>query len=167
MARRGKTIDFKTWFGMPSLRQSFSTDGTRLASGSLAFSSTSTILRVRTPEIMAFLDNTQQAGDIIDLTFGLGIFSTDAVTAGAGSMPDPQVEADYPWLWWGSIHLEGDAAASFQGLGTSVVWIHPDTKAMRRVRAGQSLTWVVEAGQASGAPTTILFVGQSRVLIGT
>ena len=164
---RGRTIDFKSWFGMSSLRQSFSTDGTRLASGSLGFTSTSTILRVRTPEILAFFDNTQQAGDLINLTFGLGIFSTDAVALGATAMPDPGAEADYPWLWWGSIHLEGDAAASESGTGISVVRINPETKAMRKIRAGQSLTWVVEATSAAGAPTTIINVSQSRVLIGT
>jgi len=167
MASRGRTVDYKRWDSLLALRQAFATVGTRFASGSIPFTESATILRCRLTDCLVFLDNTQQAGDQMSVIFGLGIVSTDAFVAGAGSVPDPGGEPEYPWLWWGRYSLEGDVAASSPGLGTNVVRFSADTKAMRRIRPGQSLVWIVEASAVAGAPNTIVSMGQTRVLIGT
>ncbi len=170
MARRGtrgRVIDFKAWTGLPGASQSFATDGTRLAGGSIAFTAPATILRIRVPSVLCFFDNTKQAGDSIDLAFGIGIVSTDAFTLGATAMPDPGGEPEYPWMWWTQLSLFSDAAVSFEGTGISVVRFSVDSKAMRRVAPGQSLVPIVQASGATGAPTTFVRWGNGRVLIGT
>ena len=165
MARRGKVIDFKAWTAIGGVELTTSGNGT-LAGGSFSSGIPITILRCRTPDILLSFDYSQQAGDDIQIALGLGIMSTDAFAAGAGSLPDPGSEPEYPWLWWGQYQLRSFAAANEQSLGTSVVRLSADTKAMRKMKPGQSLGWVVETSGASGSPTTYIEIATTRVLTG-
>jgi len=165
MARRGKTIDYKEWRSITGLSGAISTD-TTTGGGALGFTAPGTILRAR-GRVMAFFDESQQVGDIITLTWGLGIVSTDAVAAGAASMPDPADEPEYPWLWWGDMDLASNLAAGVNAWGISAQQLEVDTKAMRRIKPGQSLVWIVQSTGAAGTPVTQLEIGQTRVLIGT
>jgi len=163
--RRGKTIDYKAWRGLPGLDTTFSANAVIAGSGQLAFTAPATILRVRTPDILVQFDETQQVDDEIHLTWGLGVFATDVFAA--GSFPDPADEPEYPWLWWGVKRLHSTATGALDQIGSSVVRFSADTKAMRRVHPSQSLAWVLQIGGAIGAPVTIYHLSQSRVLVGT
>jgi len=115
MARRvftrpGKKIDFKQWDAIPSLSTEVSTDVTTLG-GAISFAIPATILRAR-GYVQAIFDETQQAGDEIIFTAGLGIITTDNFDGGVTGVPDPAGEPEFPWLWWGQIKLEAFAAAA-------------------------------------------------------
>jgi len=168
MARRGsgKTIDYKEWTGMNFSDQTAAADGTLIGAGLISFAVPATILRAR-GFVQASFDATQQVGDRMRVTWGLGIVSTDAATLGATAVPDPAGEPEYPWLWWGSMLLRSELAAGVNAWGLSAQRLEVDTKAMRRVKPGQSLVWVMEAASTAGAPATLFEFGQTRVLIGT
>ncbi len=161
----GRVLDMKEWDAIPLVQTQLSSAGTFLG-GSLAFGVPATILRSR-GYLQASMDATKQVGDSIDLAFGLGIISTDAFAAGGGSVPDPGDEAEYPWIWWGQMHLEAFATGGTEPWGSSSQYIEVDTKAMRKMKPGQSLAWIVQVQGASGAPVTEITLGQTRVLIGT
>ncbi len=164
--RGGRTVDYKAWLGLPGVITSFSTAGTGLGSGTLNFTSPGTILRCHTPDLLALMDSSKQVGDVIRLTLGLGIFSTDA--AAATAFPDPADEPEYPWLMWDDISLRSEAtSAGGYAIGSTVVRRRYDVKAMRRFKPGQTLAWVLQRGNVSGAPTTHFLMAQTRVLIGT
>ncbi len=166
MARgRGRTIDFKEWDCVPSVNANVSTATTTLFGG-LAFLRPSTILRAR-GYVQASFDATVQVGDLIRLTFGLGIVSDDAFNLGATAMPDPAGECEYPWLWWGEMLLRSELAAGPGSWGIPAQRLEVDTKAMRRVKPQQTLAWIVESTDVAGAPVTNVDCGQLRVLIGS
>ncbi len=142
MARRGRTIDYKEWREVPSATQDISADGT-FGNGILNFTAPGTILRCRA-FVQAHFDSTVQTGDQIKLTFGLGIVSADAAALGPTAMPDPLGDIEYPWLWWGAMFLASEQAApSNGGWGPQAQRIEVDTKAMRRFKPEEALTWVI------------------------
>ncbi len=164
--RPGRVIDFKQWTAAPGLISTIST-ATTFSSGALSFTSPATILRVR-GYVQAMFDATKAAGDRLILTWGLGIVSTDAFTAGAGSLPDPASEPEYPWMWWGEMRLESQLAGpDGDAWGTANQRLEVDTKGMRRVKPGQTMVMVGQSTNVAGAPATLIDVGQMRTLIGT
>ncbi len=163
--RVAKKIDFKQWANIPAVGLSISTSGTNIG-GSLVFLVPATILRFRGRLQMQF-DATQQAGDEMVLTFGLGVISSDAFDAGGGSVPDPAGEPEYPWLWWGAFHLHSELTLGQNQWGTNNQVVDVDSKAMRKIKPGQSLAWVVQSVAITGAPETLIDFLQARVLIGT
>jgi len=164
--RPGRKIDFKQWSNAPGLIQQIAATGTFL-SGSLSFLAPGTILRVR-GYVAAFFDATMQVDDRMVLTFGLGIFSTDAVALGATAVPDPADEPQYPWLWWKEFRLDSKTTTGLTGgWGIAAQRYEVDTKAMRKVKPGESLVMVFQSTNLAGAPATDIDVGQLRVLIGT
>jgi len=171
MARRrssgGRVLDMKQWGSLISSRTEQSTQGLSLLA-SLAFAEPATILRLR-GFVQAGFDETVQAGDTMHLQFGIGVVSTDAATAGSGSMPDPEGDPEYPWLWWGGIELEAFEASATAGqvLGSGFWRLEIDSKAMRRVKPGQSLVILADRLGVAGAPVVVIHSGTIRVLIGT
>jgi len=166
MARRGSVISHKEWQQGSFSRQAISAAGT-FAGGGLDFAQPITVLRSR-GYVQAAFDETVQAGDTMLLTFGLGIVSTDAANLGATALPDPGSDVAYPWLWWGEMFLEAFAAdvATLHAWGSTNQRLEVDTKAMRRARLDQSLIWVIEAAQVTGAPVTNVEIGTTRILVG-
>ncbi len=158
----GKKIDFKSWSAVPGLSANISADSTFLASGFLSFLVPATILRVRGAVQAGFRTSGLTIADEASIVFGLGIFSTDAVVAGAGSLPDPSQEPDYPWMWYGEIILMAPVADFTPPL--TVQRLEVDTKAMRKVKPGESLVVVV---QTQGAVAVDVSFGDIRVLVGT
>ncbi len=163
--RPGKKIDFKEWVGIPAVSTVLTT-ATTIQGGSIAFAIPATILRAR-GAVQCALDDSKQVGDEIRLTFGLGVVSSDAFAAGAGSMPDPNAEVEYPWLWWNTMFLRAEGTGAQEAWGSSVVRLDVDTKAMRKVKPGQSLVWVAQSTTVVGAPVTNIDFLTGRVLIGT
>ncbi len=164
---RGKTIDYKTWFSIPGLVASVSTNTTTL-SGGLSFSEAATILRIR-GYVAAFFDETMQPNDRIILTFGLGIVSTDAFSdIGATAVPDPLADSGYPWLWWNEIRLDSFVTVSgTRAWGPTAQRLEVDTKAMRKVKPAETVCMVIETTSATGAPVTLIDIGAMRLLLGT
>ena len=161
-ARAGRKIDFKNWEDIPAIDLS-STAAETIIGPSLNFGIPATILRVRGNLVVFFdgaADTSQQ-----NVAMGLAVLSTDAVAAGAGSVPDPAAEAEFPWLWWTSVpiahHVVG--AAVLQDLAFARVVV--DSKAMRKVKPGESLVIVYQTTAA--ITTTRIDQSHIRVLIGT
>ncbi len=146
---------FKEWDGIPGISAAAAAVGTSLG-GTLTFLRAQTLLRIRT-NIYCSMDATQQIGDTMGITFGLGIFSTDAVTAGAGSVPDPSAEAEYPWIWWHDMFLRSEVAAAQDQWGTSSQFVQVDSKAMRKVKAAAAA-----AAEIPGIPSHSLNVPTLR-----
>ncbi len=163
-SRPGRVIDFKSWSFAPAFSTVLAAVGTTIG-GSVLFTGPATILRVR-GAVQASFDSTVQNTDQMRLVFGLGIVSTDAATLGASAVPDPGGEAEYPWLWWGSMQLRASANAAEGAWGTQAQKLEVDSKAMRRVKPGESLLWVVEVASVTGAPVTNIDFLQTRVFIG-
>jgi len=103
------------------------------------------------------------AGDSALVVVGIGVVSTDAATAGAGSMPDPGGEADYPWLWWAPIFLQFPKS---DNTNVTIRKVAINSKAMRKVAPGQSVVAVAEYVDFVGAPPLDVLLS-ARMLIGT
>ncbi len=116
---------------------------------------------------MAF-DELAQVGDIVQLTFGLGVFAQDAfVDVGSTAMPDPGTDPGYPWLWWGSYFLESFVAAGPESLGPAFHRVAVDARAMRKITQNKTLGWVVQSEGQLGSPVTNIAVGDTRILVAT
>ena len=165
--RPARKIDFKQWGAIPGLITSGSGDAT-LGGGGLSFAVPATILRFRGYWANMF-DETAQANDQMNITFGLAIVSTDAFTLGSTALPDPADEPEFPWIWWGDMRLDsfGVLTDTRTGWGPAAQRQEIDSKAMRKIKPGETVTYVLQRSNASGAPVTLTDVGQIRVLIGT
>ncbi len=169
MPRRVRKIDFKAWDILLGLNTSASVNGI-VSVQALSFNEPATILRIRGSGGLVAFDQTVQAGDRGIFAVGIAIISTDAFTAGVGSVPDPMVEFDYPWLYLWSAHLEATFAGSAeaQALGMQTMRLPEiDTRAMRKVKPGESLVMIEELQDMTGAPTVLMRIRPARVLIGT
>ena len=163
---RARKIDFKQWFTIPGLLTEKSANAV-FVGGSTAFALPATILRWR-GHVAAMFDESMQAGDLMILTFALMIGSTDAFTLGSSAVPDPADEPDFPWVWWKQIRLDAFLAAGHGGgWGPPAQRYEVDSKAMRKMKPGESAGWVVQITSAAGAPVTLIDIGQMRILIGT
>ena len=114
---------------------------------------------------MSFLSSGLTALDAADITFGLGLFATDAVNAGAGSLPDPAAEGEFPWLWYGQAIMRSPGA-DLAAPGAMQL-LEVDTKAMRKFKPGETLAWVGQYVNITGTPGLHVDFGRTRVLIGT
>ena len=95
---RGRRMK-KRWSFLPAVSVLLASDQTALASGGFTPTEAVTIIRmlgsyVITPAGTVVADTGTSIG------IGIGVVSADAFSAGAGSMPDPLGEPDYPWLFW-------------------------------------------------------------------
>ncbi len=164
MARRhGKTVDYKQWDGLPAISLLLVANAT-VQGAALSFTSPATILRCR-GQMVAFMDEGQQVGDKARIAVGLGIISTDAFNG--GTVPDPASEAEYPWLYWHDFQLGSSLAVGINNEGSSSYRFEVDTKAMRKIRPGESLCWQAQYVDGTGTPAVDLQMAQTRVLIGT
>ena len=100
--------------------------------------------------------------------FGLALLSTDAVTLGATAVPDPSAEPEYPWIWYGQASMFAMTTLALGGNATAFSELLTiDSKAMRKVKPGETLTIVGQYVNVSGNPAMRVASGQTRVLIGT
>ena len=93
--------------------------------------------------------------------YGLAVVSDEAFAAGAGSIPRPHDDDDWPgWL----VHGYYSAHLQFQSATSELVFPHQyviDSKAMRKVGPNETLVWVVEDNSSTSTQAVI----QARVLI--
>ena len=161
---RGRTIDFKQWIGLPGIELDLSAAAT-VSGGSIAFAISATILRIRGTVAMC-LDGAADGADQF-VTMALGIISTDAFVLGASAFPDPGGEPEYPWLYWRADGLKATqptAIAAEASQSFSAVRYEFDSKAMRKVKPGESLVQMIQVNSGQGVDIQL---SQVRVLIGT
>ncbi len=155
----------KVWTVLAGISQSMTANATFLG-GTFNSSVPFTVLRMLGEYIIAPTDGgTFVAGDAAGITVGIGVVSTDAV--GAGALPDPASEPEYPWLYWAShvVFLVDNSIASQVGLAGSVR-ANYDIKTMRKVSPRQSLKVSVDYSDLTGTPPLTVVLGQTRVLLG-
>ncbi len=136
-----KKIDFKQWTAVPGLVTALSASIGTVILGSVAFAVPATILRMR-GRMLVFFDESAQIADQALFAFGLAVVSTDAATAGAGSLPDPSGEPEFPWIYWTEFAMSNLALTEERPFGVSAREIVFDSKAMRKVKPGESLQMV-------------------------
>ncbi len=136
---------------------------------SLSFAAPATILRCLGEILVVFDETGVTAGEAAMLTFGLGVVSTDAATAGSASMPDPGAEPQYPWLWWYNTTIEAISASASTAaeIGSAYSRIPLESSAARRIKNNQSLALVVEYEGIQGTPPVDVTSGRVRVLLAT
>ncbi len=164
--RPGKTIDIKQWTSILSLRTSVQSASGTFSGAGLAFTSPFTILRMR-GSLLVYLDESAVLGDQSKIAYGIGIISSDAFTLGPTAMPDPAGEADFPWLYWEEINLGLLETGDLRAFGISSRLSNWDSKAMRKVKPGQTLAWIGQTVNITGDPPMEIQIGQTRVLLGS
>ncbi len=166
VTRPGRKIDFKQWDFLPALSQNVTANATFLAAGFLSFLAPATILRIRGVIRVSFRLSGLTGDDACSLVFGMAVFSTDAVTLGPTALPDPAAEAEYPWIWWTDIEMFAPEMSNVTSPGETQHVI-VDSKAMRKVKPGETLAIVGQYVDITGAPSMNIQVGRLRTLIGT
>ncbi len=90
----------KHWHSIGPVNLALTSTSTAIG-GSLALDGPWTVLRMLGEFLLNFdPEGTIAINDKATITLAVGVVSTDAAAAGAGSVPDPNVEPDYPWLYW-------------------------------------------------------------------
>ena len=161
-ASRGRTIDYKQWSSVPGLSADVAAAGNQGGS-QLAFTFPATILRIRGGGHIGIDGGADGAAN--NVTVGIGIVSTDAATLGATALPDPQDEPEYDWMWWRELNVKRivQTAETDSDIAGTVRWVI-DSKAMRKVKPGQSLIMIFQTGTTTAID---IEMEQLRVLIGT
>ena len=161
--RRGPTR-LKHWHSIPASVDRLSATGTTLL-GALAFvGSPTTILRA----IGEYAIAPTSAGVALDactITLVMGVVSTDAATVGASALPDPNAEPEYPWLWWSSHTFHESTTDPASAEATAGGRWSFDNRAMRILRAGQTLVFVAEYADQGGVPPYTIAAGATRILV--
>ena len=102
-------------------------------------------------------EGSQQAG------IGILVAGREAVLAGVGSLPQPDVEADFPatpWVWRARYRIYGFAADQPTVFNRR---IDLDLRSQRKLANGE-LMLVVTNNPQEGATTTLTFTGMVRCL---
>ena len=106
------------------------------------------------------------AADGCVITAAIGIFSTDAVTAGVSTaFPDFTAELEYPWLYWASHAFAFETADVDSNAAAGQIRHTFDVRSQRKVSPRQSLAWVFEYGNFAGNPAMNVWAGATRVLL--
>ena len=123
-----------------------------------------TIVRTR-----GFLEFTLRTADAVLAGFnyvvGIGVIQADPFAVGAGSLPDPFTDADWPgWLYFhaGSMRT-GVGALAVGDPSVNPFVLEIDSKSMRKLRLNEVMFMVVQVGESSAA--TMDIAGLTRVLV--
>ncbi len=117
-----------------------------LGSGSIDINSAATIMRTR--GLVAIQLDATAVDERALIAVGIIVVSDNALAAGTASVPAPFTDSSDDWLWydfmWVSSGAEGAVVSDFLAQRTVI-----DSKAMRKVKAGENLALVVEVVVAS------------------
>ena len=153
----------KSWAGATAGTLDLVANGTTLLGGSIFADEAVTAMRTLT-EYIIYPTTAPVIGDKVIIHVGIGVFSTDAVAAGSGSLPDPGAEPDYPWMYWASHPFGFSGTDPDTGTPNAAVRATIDIRAMRKMNKRQSTQFVVEYQDVSGAPPMSLLIGATRCL---
>ncbi len=168
MADRFRTPKMaKEWSNIPGASVDVSGFGT-FVGGNLAVSVPGTVIRML-GEYTITSRATLAALDSALVAVAIGFVSTDAATVGAASMPDPNSEPEFPWLYWASHPLSSTGAGSDNSDQTNGISVRKsfDVRSMRKFKPGRSLIVVIEAIDTAGNMPITVTLGATRVLIAT
>ena len=142
------------------------TGATTVIGGTLAVSAAVTVIRM-IGEYAIGPSTVPTALDEVEIGVGIGVVSTDAASLGATAMPDPTDDVAFPWLYWAD-HLLFFATNS-QSAGAVTVSLRRqfDVRSMRRMKADESLVFVVQYTDVVGLPPVHVSIGATRVLFAT
>ena len=87
------------------------------------------------------------------------------MAAGAGSLPDPGSEAAYPWLFWKQHQFVYQLPTSDGDEIDSSVRVAFDSRSMRKIKPQETLAFVSEYTDVSGALPMTVFGAAVRVLV--
>ena len=143
-------------FGPDSLDQSISADGLVVWSNgsSIVNEPQATLVRTR-GYVNIVLKTSGGVSNGFAGALGIALFTTEAFAAGAASMFDPQIEADWDgWLWHQFFDVRTATATIADGANANTISqrIEIDSKAMRKQTVDQvlvGLVGVVESGVAT------------------
>jgi len=161
----------KSWDSFTGSVLTLTANGTSIGSAALSFAESGrTIMRVLADINVSFHTAVSiTASDSADITCGLAIVTADAFSAGAGSLPDPEDEPNFPWLMWKHINIYAFLAETstqpFIPAGDASFRWEVDSRVMRKMRAGEALVWVVQYVDITGTPSVSVRVGTTRVLV--
>ncbi len=153
----------KLWTGIGGIQLALVADGTVIG-GSIGFNEPQTIIRMLF-EYSVSATSAPAALDSAGIHIALGVFSTDAVAAGAASLPDPGSEPQYPWLYWMDHHVFFSTTDPDSSSAAASVRKYGDIRTMRKVKPRESLVWVVQYGDLNGTPPLSVGIGDTRVLL--
>jgi len=163
--RHGGVRKNKQWSSIPGVQLNLTSAGTSGAA-SLPFTSPFTVMRMLGGFMVGPTNGGAfSAGDAMTLAFAIGVVSTDAVAAGAGSLPDPAGEPDFPWLYWKEATIFLQTATPAPGLGAHVERVSFDIRSMRKLKPRESLASIVQYVDISGVPPVNVQINQTRVLL--
>ncbi len=150
-----------------NIAQSVSADVTGVVAGSFSYEEPFTVLRIM-GEYQIFPSAVNVIDDQCAWTLGIGVFSTDAVTLGGTAMPDPEDEAEFPWLFWASHTMTMQVAQQHSNGDPQMALRRTyDVKTMRKVKPRETVVQVFQFRDIQGAPTYDLVFGRARILIAT
>ncbi len=166
---RGQRMS-KSWSLIPAISLSLTADGTTLA-GRFTPGEPATILRMIGDYSLASTA-VAVSQDRCFISMGIGVISADAFEAGAGSVPDPQSEPEYPWLYWASHPLHWPTAVSGTAgdgdqSGQGSLRVRFDIKSMRKMKPRESLAMIWQYADSTGTPPVRALIGTTRVLVAT
>jgi len=162
MARRstGRKTDF-TWQGLFPVGNS-TASGAAFVQLVVTTTTPATLYRSR-GEIIGSIDGPAD-GNKLGLSFGLIVATEEQVAVGATALPNPAVDLDAEWIWHGFILLLSQAIVSTDyRLHSGKLQV--DSKAMRRMKQGQSVVLVGQNTAVSGTPASDTVVA-FRLLFG-
>ena len=125
-----------------------------------------TLLRLRGQLQLQLLAADQAAGGFTG-AFGIGIVTEPAFAVGITAVPTPITEQEWDgWLYWTAIQMHSITATIADGSNAAAVArkVEVDTKAMRKMRKGDTIFAIVQLASEDGsASLNIRF--DSRVLV--
>ncbi len=165
MARKsfGGTRIPKHWEGTTMTTTALSADATGIGF-SFVQDEAWTVMRM-IGEIMIRPEATLAAGDHCNVGIGIGVVSTDAVAVGGTAVPDPVTEGDYPWLYWRVFGFDFQGTDLESASASNSVRETFDVRSMRKLKPRESLAFIFEYEDGSGAPP-LLLKANARILIG-
>ncbi len=134
--RAGRRTDY-TWqrFDVSTLAVTASSPTAQVAQ--LAIAASATVIRIR-GELLAWLDPTISAGDLIAVACGLRVAPNGS---GTTVVIDPVNDGSADWLWYEAFHLGGESTA--QDTTIAAVRKVIDNKSMRRMKQGEEIQFVM------------------------
>jgi len=81
---------------------------------------------------------------------GVGVARVEAINAGVGSLPDPESQPDFEWLYYTVVGLRNGQAGDPDGSTIASQMIPFDVRGQRVLRSGSSMVWLAKA-ETTGA----------------
>ncbi len=153
----------KIWSSVPGIFLNLTGAGTSIG-GSLGFNTADTVIRMLGSYTIA-PTSAPVAGDAADIAVALGVISSDAFAAGAGSVPDPADEPEYPWLFWRHQTLHFPTTSADPSVASGSVRDSFDIRSMRKLKPRESLAWVIQYVDIGGVPPLSVSLDPTRVLL--